>query len=317
MRAAVVTRYGPPEAVIVTEVPNPMPRKGDVVLRVEAAAVTSGDARMRGGRFPTGFGPLARLGIGIRGPRKQVLGIAVAGTVESTGTSDHDFPQGVRVAAMIGGELGGHAELARVPASQLALIPEKVSFEDAAGLLFGGGTALQFLRERAHLQPGERVLINGASGAVGSSAVQLAKHLGAHVTAVSSARNRGFALGLGADEHVDYATTSIDDISAQYDLVVDTVGNLSKKSGRRILSPTGRLILAVAGLTDTITARGNVITGPIPERTSDATELLSLAAAGTLDPVTTIAGGLESIRDAYAVVDSGRKIGNLVILPNA
>lgn len=317
MRAAVVTRYGPPEAVVITEVPNPTPRTGEVVVRVEAAAVTSGDARMRAGRFPAGFGMLARLGIGVSGPRKKVLGIAVAGTVESTGATGSGFPPGTRVAAMIGGGLGGHAELARVPIARLARLPEQVSFEDAAGLLFGGGTALQFLRERAHLQPGERVLINGASGAVGSSAVQLAKHLGAHITAVSSARNRSFALRLGADEHVDYAVTPVEDLDARYDVVLDTVGNLSRRSGRQLLSPTGRLILAVAGLADTVTARGNVIAGPIPERTADITELLTLAATGALDPVTSVAGGLESIEDAYAVVDSGRKVGNLVILPSS
>lgn len=317
MRAAVVDRYGPPEAVIVTEVPDPKARKGEVVIRVEAAAVTSGDARMRGGHFPAGFGTLARLAIGIRGPRKRVLGIAVAGTVESTSTSNSEFPRGARVAAMIGGGLGGHAELARVPVSRLALIPEQLSFESAAGLLFGGGTALQFLRDRAHLRSGERVLINGASGAVGSSAVQLAKHLGAHVTAVSSARNREFALALGADEHVDYGATPTADIEIRYDVVLDSVGNVSRQSGRRLLTPGGRLILAVAGLADTVTARGQVITGPIPERTADAAELVALAAAGALDPVTSVAGGLESIRHAYAVVDSGRKVGNLVILPNS
>lgn len=315
MRAAVVTRYGPPESVAIAELPTPAVRKGEVLVRVEAAAVTSGDARMRGGHFPAGFGALARVGIGLRGPRKKVLGMAIAGTIEATGTSGDEFTRGTRVAAMIGAGLGGHAELARVPVDRLALIPEQVSFEDAAGLLFGGGTALQFLRERAHLQPGERVLINGASGAVGSSAVQLAKHLGAHVTAVSSDRNREFVLALGADAHVDYSVTPIGDIETRYDVVLDSVGNVSTQSGRRLLTPSGHLILAVAGLADTIAARGKVITGPIPERTADVAELLALTAAGALDPVTSIAGGLESIREAYAVVDSGHKVGNLVILP--
>lgn len=317
MRAAVVTRYGPPEAVTIAEVPDPVARRDEVLVRVEAAAVTSGDARMRAGRFPAGFSLPARLAIGIRGPRKKVLGIAVAGTVESPTSADHEFPHGARVAAMIGTNLGAHAELARVPIARLALIPDSVSSEAAAGLLFGGGTSLQFLRERARLQPGERVLVNGASGAVGSSAVQLAKHLGAHVTAVSSARNRDFVLGLGADEHLDYATAPLTGASPRYDVVFDTVGNLGRQSGRELLTSTGRLILAVASLGDTVAARGNVIAGPIPERTADEAELLALTADSALDAVTTVAGGLESIRDAYAVVDSGRKVGNLVILPNA
>lgn len=316
MRAAVVSSYGPPETVAVAEVPTPTAKRGTALVRVEAAAVTSGDARMRAGRFPAGFATLARLAIGLRGPRKKVLGLAVAGTIEAAGDSGHEFPVGTRVAAMIGGRLGGHAELAVVPSSRLAAIPDQVTFEDAAGLLFGGSTALHFLRERARVQPGERVLINGASGAVGSSAVQLAKHLGAHVTAVSSAHNREFVLGIGADEHVDYAATPLDTTTATYDVVFDTVGNLNRKAGLRMLAPGGRLILAVASLAETITARGNVIAGPPPELTSYVTELLELAARGTLDPVTRVAGGLESIRDAYSLVDSGRKVGNLVILPN-
>lgn len=136
------------------------------------------------------------------------------------------------------------------------------------------------------------MLVNGASGAVGSSAVQLAKHLGAHVTAVSSARNRDFVLGLGADEHLDYATAPLTGASPRYDVVFDTVGNLGRQSGRELLTSTGRLILAVASLGDTVAARGNVIAGPIPERTADEAELLALTADGALDAVTTVAGGL-------------------------
>ena len=315
MRAAVVDRYGPPEQVRITELPTPQPRPGQILLRVEAAAVTSGDARMRAGRFPPGFGLPARLAIGLRGPRASILGVAVSGRVESVGSGATGFAVGDDVAGRPGMRLGGHAEFVAVPAPAFAPKPLAVSHADAAGALFGGSTALYFLRDRAGAGPGQRVLVNGASGSVGSAAVQLAAHFGAEVTAVTSSRNRELTTRLGAQHHVDYARTPAAELSEKYDVVFDAVGNLSRADGLRLLAPDGSLILAVASLLDMIRARGQVIAGTAPERAADAALLLDLVASGRFDPVVEALGGLETLSDAYRRIDSGRKVGNLVILP--
>ena len=315
MKAVVVERYGPPEVAVVAEEPLPEPGLGEVLVRVDAAAVTSGDARMRAASFPPGFGFLARLGIGIRGPRRRVLGVAFSGRVERASSDVAEFSPGDEVAGMTGARLGAHAEYVVVPSSRLAPKPRSVSPEDAAGILFGGSTALWFLRDRAHVRPGDRVLVNGASGSVGSAAVQLARHFGASVTAVTSAANTQLVLGLGAERAIDYRETPVAAIPDRFDVVFDAVGNLSRAEGLPLLAPGGRLILAVAGLADTAIPHRGVITGTAPERAEDFELLLGLLASGGLRATTRALDGLESVAAAYRLIDSGRKVGNLVVRP--
>lgn len=317
MRAAIVDRYGPPDRVVVAETPTPDLRRGEVLVRIEAAAVTAGDARMRAGRFPKGFGLLARLGVGLRGPRRRILGGSLSGTVERVGPGVEGIAPGDEVAGMTGARLGGHAEYAAVPAASLVRKPLTVGHADAAGVLFGGTTALFFLRDRATVRPGDAVLVNGASGAVGTSAVQLAKHFGAEVTAVTSAPNADVVTRLGADHVVDYTTTPVTTLDGPFDAVFDAVGNVSRADGLRLLAPQGSLILAVASLADMVRAGGRVITGSAPERADDFTFLLGLTAAGLLDPVTEVVGGLDAVQEAHRRIDTGHKVGNLVILPGA
>lgn len=317
MRAVVVESYGPPDHAVVRDVPVPELRKGEVLVRVEAVAVTSGDARMRAGRFPPGFGPLARLGLGVRGPRRRILGSALSGRIERVGPGAGDLVPGDEVTGMNGMRLGAHAELVAVAAVNLTRKPVGVGHAEAAGAIFGGTTALHFLRDRARVRTGDEVLVNGASGAVGSSAVQLAKQLGAEVTAVTSGRNREFVTRLGADRVVDHLTTAVTGIPDRFDVVFDAVGNITRAEGLRLLRPDGSLILAVASLLDTVRARGRVFAGSAPERAEDIAFLLGLVRDGALDPVTEVVGGLDAVQEAYRRVDSGRKVGNLVILPNA
>ena len=317
MRAASVERYGPPEHVVVSDTPTPELRRGEVLVRVEAAAVTAADARLRAGRFPQGFALLARLGVGIRGPRARVLGSTLSGRVEQVAPDVTRFLPGDAVAGMTGLKMGAHAEYVTVSASALVRKPVGVQNADAAGVLFGGTTALWFLRDRAGVKAGMRVLVNGASGAVGTSAVQLAKHLGATVTAVTSSRNRELVVRLGADRVVDYAKTPVATLDDRFDVVFDAVGNVSRAEGLRLLVPTGSLILAVADLLDTVRARGRVLAGPAPQRGEDFAFLLDLVASGDLDPVTEVVGGLESVPEAHRRIDTGRKVGNLVILPHS
>ena len=313
MRAAVVERYGPPEVVSVREGPDPVAGKGQVVVRVRATTVNSGDARIRGCRFPPGFALPGRLALGWNGPRRQVLGVVHAGVVESPGPGVTGISVGDEVAGMTGAAMGAHAELAAVRADRLVPVPAWVALTDAAAVIFGGTTARHVLRDLA--APGRRVLVNGGSGAVGSAAVQVAHLAGAHVTAVCSEPNADLVRSLGADEVVDHARTSVHDLPATYDVVLDAVGNLDRRSGRRLLTESGVLVLAVAGLADTVLARGRVRAGPWPEDPAHFAWLLDRLAAGELEPVVTRTLPLDEIVEAHRIVDSGRKVGNLVVVP--
>lgn len=315
MRAAVVARYGPPEVVRIVAVPVPTAGDDEVLVRVRAASVTAADARIRGARFPRGFGLLARLGLGLTGPRRRILGSTFAGSVEQVGADVEGLRPGDAVCGMTGSRLGTHAELVVVRADAVVPIPAEVGPDDAAGVLFGGTTALYFLRDRAAVGPGASVLVNGASGAVGSNAVQLAKHLGATVTAVTSGTNAALVTSLGADHVIDHTTTDLLATSERFDVVLDCVGNLTIASGRRLLAPDGVLVLVVAGLWETIRARGDVVTGTAPERVEDMCLLVGLVATGALRVVHGGSFDLDRIVDAHRLVDGGRKRGDVLVHP--
>ena len=317
MRAAVVREYGAPDVVRVVDVDTPVPGPKEVLVRVHATAVTAADSRIRGARFPRGFAPFARLAFGLRRPRRTVLGNTFSGVVEAVGDGDKvaGFAVGDEVAGTTGLRMGTHAEYAVVPASRVVAKPAGVSHDDAAGVLFGGATALFFLRDKATVRPGTTVLVIGASGAIGTSAVQLAKHFGGVVTGVTSGANAELVRSLGADHVVDYTTTDIASLPERYDVVLDTVGTLSPASGRRLLPDGGVLLLAVADLGEILRARGDVRAGTSPERVEDARELLDLVASGALRVVLDRVVPLDEVVAAHERVDSGRKVGNLVLHP--
>lgn len=314
MRAAIADRYGPPEVVRIGTVDDPAPGAKEVLVRVRAAAVTSGDARIRAARFPPGFALPGRLGLGLRRPRRSVLGGVVSGVVETVGRDVAGLAPGDEVAGMTGVRLGTHAELVAVAAKRLAAKPGTVSHEDAAGVLFGGTTALHFLR-KAGVSEGTAVLVNGASGAVGTNAVQLATDLGARVTGVCSGANADLVTGLGAVQVLDHTRGELDDADERFDVVLDAVGNLTVASGRRLLRPGGVLVLAVAGLVDTVRPRRGVVTGVSSERAEVVAHLLDLVAAGRLTVVRAEPLALDDIVEAHRRVDTGRKVGNIVVRP--
>lgn len=314
MRAATIDRYGPPEVVTVREVDDPRPRRGEVVVRVHAAGVSSGDARIRGARFPPGFAWPARLAFGLRRPRRPVLGGAFAGEVVEAGPGA-DLAPGALVAGMSGVRLGAHAELIAVKAPRVVPVPDGVDADRAAAVLFGGTTAMWFLEEQASIAPGDTVLVNGASGAIGTIAVQLAARAGATVTAVTSGRNEDLVRRLGAAHVVDHTRTPVTDLPARYDVVLDAVGTLTIRTGRPLLRDGGRLLLAVASLGDMVRARGDVCAGTSPERADAFARLLALVAAGELDVVIERTLPLDDIVAAHRLVDSGRKVGNVLVRP--
>lgn len=316
MRAAVVNRYGPPEVVRLAEVVRPRPGTGEVLVLVRAAAVTSADSRIRRASFPSGFGPLVRLVFGITRPRRPILGSTFAGVIDTLGAGVTDFEPGQAVCGMTGTKLGAHAEYLVVPGRRVTQVPVGVSHEDAAGVLFGGTAAQFFLRDKGSVAPGRSVLVNGASGAVGTSAVQLAAHYGAKVTAVTSAANAALVASLGADDVINYTDGGLVRNDMRFDVVLDCVGNLTIESGRRLLTDGGVLVLAVASLWSTIRAHGDVVAGSAPERVEDFKVLLELVAGGELTVVHDSTYDLEDIVEAHRRVDTRHKRGNVVVRPN-
>lgn len=318
MRAALFDRYGAPEVVRMADVPRPAVTSDGVLVRVIATAVTAADSRIRGSHFPKGFTPFARLAFGVVRPRRRILGSCFSGVVEAVGSGVSHFRPGDEVAGMSGAAFGAHAEYVAVQAKRVVAKPRSVTHPDAAGVLFGGTTALYFLRDRAMVAPGMSILVYGASGAIGTNAVQLAKHFGATVTAVASAANAELVTGLGADRVIDYAITDVTALDEQFDVVFDTVGGISPASGRRLLRPDGTLLLAAANLWETLQARGRVKAGVTPERPADVEYLLRLVEDGVLKVVHDQIAGEQVTADivtAHRRVDSGRKVGNIVIRP--
>lgn len=320
MKAVVCRRYGPPDVLKVEEVAKPVPGEDEVLVKVHATTVTSGDARVRGNVTPKGFKWMARLAFGLTGPRQPVLGVELAGVVEAVGRNVTQVKPGERVFAINGTRMGAYAEYAAVSATRaLAVMPPGMSFEEAAALPFGGTTALTFFR-LAKLKPGEKALIVGASGGVGTAAVQLAKHFGAEVTGVCSSANAELVKALGADRVIDYTREDFRKSGETYDVIMDTVGEESFKSCGSLLKETGRLLLVVAGIPQfiqmpwaSLTSGKKVIAGAAAERSEDLRFLAELAAAGAYKVVVDRRYPLERIAEAHRYVDTGRKKGNVIV----
>jgi NADPH2:quinone reductase len=250
-----------------------------------------------------------------------VLGTEVAGEVVAVGKDVTAFQPGDAVFGIDSSSIGAYAEYASRPAKLLAIKPANLSYEEAAALPFGAGTALYFLRDKARIQPGQKVLVHGASGGVGNYAVQLAKYFGAEVTGVSSGKNAELVKSLGADHFIDYTSEDFTQGGAIYDVIFDSVpGKLSFDRAKQALKPAG-LYLAVAGgpremlwaLTHSLCGGQKVITGSPAESQEDLVFLKELAEAGKLKVVIDRCYPLEEAADAHRYVDSGRKRGNVVL----
>ncbi|MFQ6537426.1 MULTISPECIES: NAD(P)-dependent alcohol dehydrogenase [Aphanothece] len=320
MKAFVVERYGPPDVLQMKDVPLPTPRADEVRIRVHATTVSSGDWRMRSLEVPPGFGLIIRLIAGFRRPRQPILGMELAGVVEALGRDVDRFRVGDAVIGFSDAAMGCHAEYCCLPAAgTVAPKPSHLSFEAAAALCFGGTTMLDYFR-RAGLRPGERVLVNGASGAVGTAAVQLARHWGADVTGVCSGANLDLVRSLGARQVIDYTREDFTQRGEVYDVIVDAVGTAPLARCRRSLKPGGRLLLLVAGLPDLMLSgwhswisRRRVLAGPASARAEDVATLAALAEAGAFEPVIDRCYPFAQMVEAHRYVDTGHKRGNVVI----
>jgi NADPH:quinone reductase-like Zn-dependent oxidoreductase len=320
MKAVVYAKYGAPDVVTLAEVPRPTPTKREVLIRIHATTVTTADWRARSLHMPAGFGLLGRLVYGIFGPRKSILGTELAGEVEAVGSAVTRFKPGDRVLAFTGARYGCHAEYRTIAEDGLiAKMPANLGFEEAASLSFGGTNALSFLR-KARIQRGDQVLILGASGNVGTAAVQLAKHFGAEVTAVCSAANLDLVRAIGADHVIDYTREDFAQQRDRYDIILDTTGTTTMARCEQALKQNGRLVAVQGSLVQMLglergsrRSRKKVIAGVAAVLAGDMELLAQLAEVRALTPVIDRCYRLEDAADAHAYVDTGRKRGSVVL----
>ena len=310
--------YGGPEQLQLQRRPIPTCRPDELLVRVHATTIASADVRIRTLALPRGFGWLGRLIFGLRRPRQPVLGTDLAGVVVDVGPDVGEYRIGDRVLAMPGAAMGCHAEYRTVRSNAaIARIPEGISFEDAAALAFGGTTALHFLR-CSDLKSGDALLVIGASGAVGSAMVQLGRHLGASVTAVTSTPNLDLVRSLGAGHVLDYTRQRLHDLPHTYDVIADTVAASSFKSCLPLLNERGRYLAIAGGLPDMLARRRGTrrsISGMAREHSEDLATLLRLTAEGKLRPVIDHVVDWPDLPRAHAHVETGHKRGSLVVRP--
>ena len=303
MRAVICTRYGPPEVLRLTELETPTPRKNEVRIRIFATAVTSSDCYVRGLNLTFAYRIMARLALGWSAPRRKVLGMVLSGQVDALGPEVRSFTAGDRVFGFNRHLFGTYAEYVCWPEDGLlATRPADLTDEEAASIPYGGLLALACLR-RASVEAGQRVLVYGASGAVGTSAVQLARHLGAEVTGVCSAANLELVRSLGATTVVDYAREDFTARGQRYDLIFDAVGKRKSAAALRGCSRA----LASGG------KRLSVDDGTPKLLAADLMLLGELAAKGEIRPVIDRCYPLEELAEAHRYVDGGHKRGNVVI----
>ncbi|WP_127530975.1 NAD(P)-dependent alcohol dehydrogenase [Paenibacillus kobensis] len=320
MKAVVCTKYGGPEVLQLREVEKPSLKDDEVRIQIYSTTVTAGDCRVRGFSPPPMFKIPMRFALGFTKPRKPILGVELAGVVEQTGRYVTRFKEGDHVFGSAGFAFGSYAEYSCLPEkSALAIKPAGLSFEEAAAVPVGGLTALHFLR-RGNIQSGHKVLIYGASGSVGSYAVQLAKYFGAEVTGVCSSANVELVRSLGADRVIDYTRGETIGSGERYSIIFDTVGKSPYPLCVSSLTDTGTYCQAVMsashvlrGMWTTVTSGKKVIGGVSTERPEDLQFLAGLIEAGQLKPVIDRHYSLEQIADAHRYVDQGRKKGNVVI----
>ena len=335
MKAIVYTAYGSPEVLELKEVAQPIPKENEVRIRIHATTVNSGDVKMRSFDFPRMYYLPMGIMNGFKKPKRAILGNTLAGEIESTGNGVTSFSSGDQVFGSTGMEMGAYAEYVCVSEeAAIGLKPSSITYEEAAAIPFGAHTALHFLR-KAKLQEGpgspagrKKVLIVGASGSVGTAAVQLAKYFGAEVTGVCSASNSGLVKSLGADGIIDYTKEDFAERGEMYDVIFDTVGKSSFPGSLRSLKPDGYYLLgAVWKMSWYMSAAWmsllnilpgwrpgqRVVAGVSMGNPEDLRFLTGLVEKGKLKPVIDRAYSMEQMAEAHQYVEEGHKKGNVVV----
>jgi len=322
MKAIIHTKYGPPDELQLKEVEKPIPGDNEVLIKMHATTVTTTDCNARNFTFvPKSFMLFARVMFGFKKPKINILGIDLAGEIEAVGKDVKLFKVGDRVFGSPGTKFGGHAEYSCVPENgALAIKPAEMNWEEAAAICLAGNTALFFIRDLAKIRAGQKILIHGASGAIGTYAVQLARYYGAEVTGVCSTTNVEMVKSLGADRVIDYTKVDFTKSDERYDFVFDVVGKTTFSQCKGILKPKGIYLENMLEMKDIIRmmwtsiAGGRKIKGGVSkENTENLNFLKGLIESGKLKPVIDRSFPLEKTAEAFKYVEQGHKKGNVII----
>jgi len=320
MKAVVYEKYGPPEVLQLKEVEKPTPKDNEVLIKVYATTVTKYDCWQRNSTAPTGFGLLMRIATGIRKPKQPILGTELAGEIEAVGKNVTLFRKGDQVFGYTGMSLGAYVEYICIPEDGvLAIKPANMTYEQAAAIQQGALTALFFLR-KANIQSGQKILVFGASGGVGLSAVQLAKYFGAEVTGVCSTTKLELVKSMGADKVIDYTKEDFTKTGETYDIIFDTVGKSSVSRSKKSLKKEGFYLFTTFGLPKLfqilwlkMTSNKKTFFGTLEETTEDLIFLRELIEAGKLKAVIDRRYPLEQAAEAHRYVETGQKKGQVVL----
>jgi NADPH:quinone reductase-like Zn-dependent oxidoreductase len=321
MKAVIANKYGGPEVLQIKEVEKPTPKQDEVLIKIHATSITAASTFMR-----LGTPYFGRLFIGLTKPKVKTPGTDLSGTIEAVGSEVTNFKVGDRVMAETGLNCGAYAEYICLPFHALMVHqPENVRPEEATGILDGACTALAFFTDQVKVKKGQKVLINGASGSIGTAAVQLAKHFGAEVTGVCSTINKALVKDLGADKVLDYSKNELDQSSEKFDVIFDTVGKLSYCDSRKHLSKRGVFLTPVLTFS---TLLKMMIVSPFSkkklkfaatgmrkeeQRMRDLIQIRDMLASNKLTTIIDRVYPLDQIQDAHAYVDTGRKRGNVIL----
>jgi NADPH:quinone reductase-like Zn-dependent oxidoreductase len=322
MKAIVHTKYGPPDELQLKEVKKPVPRDNEVLIKIHATTVTTTDCNARNFTFvPKSFMLFARLMFGFKKPKINILGIDLAGEIEAVGKDVKLFKKGDHVFGSPGTKFGSHAEYSCVPENgALAIKPVDMRWEEAAAICLAGNTALFFIRDLAKIQSGQKILIHGASGAIGTYAVQLAKYYGAEVTGVCSATNAKLVKSLGADKVIDYTKEDFTKSDERYDFVFDVVGKTTFSQCKKLLKQNGIYLENMLEISDILRIMWTSITGGKKikggvsiERAENLNFFIELIESEKLKPVIDRSFPLEKTTEAFQYVEQGHKKGNVII----
>jgi len=332
MRAIVYDDYGPPEVLHLQEMEKPVPKDNEILIKVCATSVNYGDllARKfnkispREFNMPFLFWLLARIGFGIKRPKNKILGSEFAGTVESTGKDVHTFKQGDQVFGYLGQNMGAYTEYLRMPEGGcIALKPLNMSYEEATSVPMGSIMALYLLREKGNIQPGQKVLVNGASGSIGSAAVQIAKYYGAEVSGVCGTARLEYVLSLGADKVIDYTKEDFTLNGETYDLIFDVLGISSFSRCKNSLKRNGRYLLASFKMKQLCQMLWTKITSPSGKRVicalapgsrEDLVSVKELIEAGKIRSIIDKSYPMAQVAEAHRYIEEGHARGKIVIV---
>jgi NADPH:quinone reductase-like Zn-dependent oxidoreductase len=324
VKAVITTKYGPPEVLELQEVEKPTPKSNEILIKIFATTVTAGDSEMRHLKLPFLYQLVMRMGFGFTKPRNKIPGTELAGEIEAVGSEVKKFKVGDPVFGASGMRLGTNAEYICLPEEPgemeggVAIKPANMSYEEAATVPFGGRDSLHFLR-LGKIESGQKILINGAGGSIGTFAIQLAKHFGAEVTAVDSTAKLDMLRSIGADHVIDYTQEDFTTNGEIYDVIFDVVGKISFARSGKSLKENGVYLLAnpvsqlVRALWTRMTTSYKVVLQTASGTVADLVFLRELVEAGKIKTVIDKTYPLEQIVEAHRYVDTGQKKGNVVI----